>query len=795
MRTTTAIALACFLGLGAVAPPAGADPVAPALRLLLDDPDARRAYGTPQEIRNAIADSTFVLSGEASGVIASPLLARRADTRLLHACLAAIETQEFGVPRIESMLDDANLDERTADAIAILTETQIPAIAARACVVAASAVLHEDPELARVFASAAVEYAEFADASVIDAALTHAHALRLLGRHDEALRAYADARSKRAATNDRGLIGLYNFEGETLIGAALSARGAGVVDDEGLLAMLDELWNERPFSMEPGNAIASSSVVAWRMRAADVAFESSRADGLLLTVHERVVRECYKDDRIDDRAWVHASASLAEAANLSGGTDMADVLPIPLLLGIARDEHAPPLDRRRAALFAHVRSADIERGREPLWADAALLYGTIGVVRNETDPQVRDAAVDALLSVLEDGALALAKNCRSALRHRLNVWDVPMPLRDRWLARARADLTGSDDRVGRTAVDALIEEQLRRVATWNGAEARDRLDEAQNAADRFGDIETRALLMRLHTWTLRLAELSPAERYTIATDALRISEQVGTEIAARGSGRSASISTSMWPLHAADALLVLNRPPDALTMLEVHDAPLLRTAPASGARARLIAHAQALLGNEIAAIEAFGPFMASVPASAFPGTPFVRDRESASTLARSFVGDAHEATDCDQLEAAYAVIDAGLAQRWGRGLDAEDVRRNAAHLIRVGRTEEALAQLDRFGDNESSTRLLRAEAHLRGGDELSAFAIYRELATALGTTASWRSTREHWHAWARMLEILDRQNGDGSRTQAVADSVRRLQALPSWGEHPDAIRRIEAIAG
>jgi hypothetical protein len=46
----------------------------------------------------------------------------------------------------------------------------------------------------------------------------------------------------------------------------------------------------------------------------------------------------------------------------------------------------------------------------------------------------------------------------------------------------------------------------------------------------------------------------------------------------------------------------------------------------------------------------------------------------------------------------------------------------------------------------------------------------------------------------RMLEVLNRQNADASRTPAIAREFRRLRLQPSWRAHPDICERIDAIA-
>jgi hypothetical protein len=88
--------------------------------------------------------------------------------------------------------------------------------------------------------------------------------------------------------------------------------------------------------------------------------------------------------------------------------------------------------------------------------------------------------------------------------------------------------------------------------------------------------------------------------------------------------------------------------------------------------------------------------------------------------------------------------------------------------------------------------LLRADALLASGDEPGAFAVYRERVAA--TPPERYDDRRYWHAWARILSILQANNADGSRTEAMAREIRRLRRQPSWGEHADCCALIDGIA-
>jgi hypothetical protein len=67
--------------------------------------------------------------------------------------------------------------------------------------------------------------------------------------------------------------------------------------------------------------------------------------------------------------------------------------------------------------------------------------------------------------------------------------------------------------------------------------------------------------------------------------------------------------------------------------------------------------------------------------------------------------------------------------------------------------------------------LLRGEAQLAQGDDAAAFATLSRLAQSLNAQ---EHASAYWETWTRVLEILDRQNSDGSRSATIR---RRLVML------------------
>lgn len=94
-------------------------------------------------------------------------------------------------------------------------------------------------------------------------------------------------------------------------------------------------------------------------------------------------------------------------------------------------------------------------------------------------------------------------------------------------------------------------------------------------------------------------------------------------------------------------------------------------------------------------------------------------------------------------------------------------------------------------DDQNWAAVIDAEAALRLNDDEAAFTILRGLVQR--TPVEDRGSRAYWYASMRMLEILSRQNADGSRTQAIAREIRRLKLQPSWGAHEDLAAAINEI--
>lgn len=88
--------------------------------------------------------------------------------------------------------------------------------------------------------------------------------------------------------------------------------------------------------------------------------------------------------------------------------------------------------------------------------------------------------------------------------------------------------------------------------------------------------------------------------------------------------------------------------------------------------------------------------------------------------------------------------------------------------------------------------LALAEAHLANADNPRAFARFREAAAA--TKPDGEFAADHFHAWARMLQILDRRATTDAEKEEVKRQARRLRTLSPEKTCPPCAEAIEAVA-
>ena len=162
------------------------------------------------------------------------------------------------------------------------------------------------------------------------------------------------------------------------------------------------------------------------------------------------------------------------------------------------------------------------------------------------------------------------------------------------------------------------------------------------------------------------------------------------------------------------------------------------------------------------------------------------------------VESAAEGSGVGDSRVAALLFVAGRIGEAGPALDGELIRGLTACLAAGGAAEvERMAgrALERGVGSAEVGRwfeLVRADARLAVGEDAEAFGVYRRMAGS--ALPGERGERWYWHASARMLQVLARQNEGGSRTEAIRREVRRLRLQPSWGVHGDCCELINGVA-
>lgn len=123
---------------------------------------------------------------------------------------------------------------------------------------------------------------------------------------------------------------------------------------------------------------------------------------------------------------------------------------------------------------------------------------------------------------------------------------------------------------------------------------------------------------------------------------------------------------------------------------------------------------------------------------------------------------------------------------------------HAHACVLAGHHERAIVALDALhaGTRPSvPSLLLLGESHLLSGDDAKAFAAFRSVVAALDATA------EHdpalWRAWARMVEILERQaelGESGQRASSTQRQIRRLRLRDGYATCEPCRLKVEAAA-
>ncbi len=130
---------------------------------------------------------------------------------------------------------------------------------------------------------------------------------------------------------------------------------------------------------------------------------------------------------------------------------------------------------------------------------------------------------------------------------------------------------------------------------------------------------------------------------------------------------------------------------------------------------------------------------------------------------------------------------------WARGRGDAALERGVAYRLAyaelLGGDAQGAAERMRTAQSVGGLLLL-GEAQLASGDDAGAFATLSRLAQSLNAGDHGEA---YWHAWTRVLEVLDGQNADGSRSATIRRRLVTIGAMddgscPACGERLGVLR-------
>ncbi len=669
-----------------------------------------------------------------------------------------IEVGARGPLIVGLFLEDWSGDMAQSDRLAVLLDGPLDLLAARGAITVAFEGMGLDGEERSRLATAALAIAEMYQAEYAEAGVIGGHALRYLGRPDDAVAMYRAARTLDA--QPAGLSPL--LEAEALLGSVLAAQEEGA-ETQLVLTALDRVRSTPLFSGQGESRTLhlrlSLLEAQARYRVLDRSGAGPAISGAPMTdLYQRLHGASTEQAAL--RAGVYDSAGAIAASRLRSGSSPGELPPIAVVGVLATTRPGSP----QAALVESAAAALIDSeptgSTSPIIVDAAYELARHGLLGDNRFALRRAIAAEPTDDRAYDGAI-----------HVLRAGGEIAPLTfDRLSEIARASSGRDDGRLDLAAAGYCLR---RIVESRSNVERRMYLDQGlaavRSAAERGAEVA--ALSIRLRSAASRL--IGDAEEHAQAVRGIvEQSLSTGTPLDARSL------------VHAADALLAAG---DASGATGITQRVLAGTERGpDDAALSVLAHALIASGAEEDAVALAVEHGLGILEARQPGL-FGQRRavltQDVRTTPALFIADQRNSELGWSTEAAHLRVRLLASAQPDAGL-ARDV---AVALLIAGRITDAARICDRFVVDG----LVHAEVLLALDDEAGAFTRFRDIATS---RAAQTEDEGYWHAWTRMLEILERQNSGGSRTQGIRDAVRRLRALPSWGEHTECARRIEAVA-
>lgn len=246
---------------------------------------------------------------------------------------------------------------------------------------------------------------------------------------------------------------------------------------------------------------------------------------------------------------------------------------------------------------------------------------------------------------------------------------------------------------------------------------------------------------------------------------------------------------------AAEALLATDQPEEALaTVQSLSDAtPAMETNPRM---ARVAAHALTRMGG-MSEAKAWLERLCDLSPDWARWTLAEMSDRAWNQIEPMVLGFPADDTIDTARESAIPVLRLVEEQAHCKTMEESDTykRRLAWALVVSGDGDEAVLIFeDLIARHGRQVDLLRGmgEAKLSLGKDAQAFPVFREIAGS--QEEGGKHDRNYWHAWTRMIQILARQNTDGSRTDTIVRETNRLRTLDNAATNGEYLSKIQSIS-
>lgn len=758
----------------------------------------------PDKLIGAIESSVQAAADAGAETVLLGVPSREQRSATAHAAALVLVLSRQAMRRIDALLSRPGPQTDETRRLAIARETIIPLRAARACLWLGACA---EGQARADWAARAVAIADETGPATIWAVAERAVVLGLadvmLDEPEKALESLSEARAtlhdNPALRESRWLDVEANLATVLATGEARSSDAA--------YKILDRLEDEPPFKRADGLhawALALLSAdVAHRVGLMHASTNDDPSERTRLVERSVLryaalldVRDSTQTDRAARRRDVDERLRRIIAATDVDPTSLPAIAAAAVAAGA---DEADPAERARAVAMLNQTIKSVPLGHDAFAPDLFFQLGRLEAASD--DPQDAARAAEALLRFAALAPTdartpsALAAACAAALKGP----DAPdartLSLKALRAAVASPVAVPHAD-AWRLQLARLLSEQMEGQpveSRWPALlEASGALHTVQGQEQRVSAANALASMWLEAIDRVSDEVLTREWKERVATGALSEADAARSLLADASSAR-ANEARAGAALLAAESHLVLDQPKRALEDLS-RDAFTTSNAALGGRLARARFLTLIALGRTDDAFGALDDLAAIDRAQALVALAQI-ERQATESVETSVQGFPPP-TPGPGVGVAADILAHGVA--WRRANDApvsEALRLAAARTLLFAGHAAAGADLltaDKERPPSADQLLVLGEAYLAEHEEAAAFDAFRRVVVALEPSQT--DDRAYWHAWTRMLEILQRRNPEGARSADIRREVARLRTLDSWKSFPDCKARIEAVA-